>query len=1627
MSYERELGREAQTTDVAKTTATSAPGRQVLAESHDGATHGRVPRNGSSLPWRTGSLLSNDAGADQGDQRGTLPTLRVSVQPHAQRVHNKTDAVRGLGADASHQVHHAARKAIDHVQRTRVRARGTQVGAKAGAVAEKTRDQARGHEQHANDSTHAAHGAHARDDAGHDHDDTHAVVADAGGEAGPIQLKQITSWDKFLPRDLASREERSHVLAHIQADVTSKREQTSTLLNKLRVAHVSTAGSLRAQLPAVASRIRAGQVAAISSINAAERSQTAAVWTHINGLQAQVRAASTAAIAQVNAGHTIALLGFVNAQRAALQKLAEANTSSLAGVDHAETAQLGTVAQQFADTRASVTEVAASKAGAARARGDAHQFAYEGDQLGAARDAARAVANAWADQMPTEGAKAADQIAAEQPNCENDIRTIARDQRKLINDSLAESRQTIETAMAQAAQAANQVRMQAITQIQSTASTAIAQLTANGTTKVASIRQAASLARANVGGAAKEASRAAAKLIANAARGMEKGASKLVHAAHQIEAPDPHLTSREVAAAIAKLSSTAQQITLAMQQSASQAGTGMSAQAQGAASSIDALAAAAKQLATSMGTGALAATTQATAGTVQGIGQLSTGFKTMSGGIATDGSTAMTSMVSTLREAFAQSTVSLGHALAGSVDSVSKSFDRAIEIEEGKQIQEKGDEAAANVKPWWQQALAMIVSVVVSIVVVIVVMAVIATTGPIGMLLVGAAAGALGSVLGAMASNLVLGNDIMEGVGIETAIIGAVGGALGAGFSSVISAGVNRFGSAGLQAALHGAGGIEGWAVRTGIDVANGMATDAIIQYATTGTYELDMANLASSLVMSSISSTARYSQGQSGLMDAIRAKTGYIQLGEVGGGPLSLRPSLHKPEWATPDVHVTAPDVHAPAQPEVALGDHPIASTGGEHAPTGTTHAPGAETATPALTGAGGAETARVGEASSTPTRTARTPEPGVDAQVAKPSEPGHVPASGDSPTLDLMAQKSGLSQDVLSSMAAAGDPRLARFSEVMTNLADAKAHLADLEAKSWSTPEQLDQARAAVRTAASDIPFQTELLQGAAKQHLAKVDWQNRLSQGDIDFDRVAVQGAEQIGDMYAKASGGMDAAARSLVDYRVGDVRSLYPGATSPLGNSDFNFDGRTMGSGEPLSRVARALGLLADADDGAKLGAARYNHLTELQARGIRIVVEDPTFSKQWTSRSPLEAGSQTRFAYYFQDGELHIRNARLDGTSNTLNIPSNAVIVTEDIPLSTAEGTRAYLDLVRTILAKPVVPMTAITASIDAHQSPLHDGPIVAKPIETLHPGGLADPAARAVVDSRMERLQRDWPYLTSTERAAKLGEIINDSLASQGISPVTVEHYDLTNLGEDGYFRAKDWKIALNTAKLSSTADLSKLADTIVHEARHVEQWYLIARYIAEANPSVPDAQLIDTLGIPAEVFAKARTETTPLTSDQRAAAKVYVTEKFSGVRIERADMMNGMKESFTELNAAKEELHSILEKGSATEAQIVAARQRVEAAQTNYDEHYTYYQNGALESDAWATETSPTLDPVSKWRQLLDRVLRGKPVLGDVERLDRAIEQATKRLGWSDSAKDAAILRALLAERERLRITEHR
>src|SRR5690606_4835070 len=112
-----------------------------------------------------------------------------------------------------------------------------------------------------------------------------------------------------------------------------------------------------------------------------------------------------------------------------------------------------------------------------------------------------------------------------------------------------------------------------------------------------------------------------------------------------------------------------------------------------------------------------------------------------------------------------------------------------------------------------------------------------------------------------------------------TVAMGAVGGAIGAGFTQAVTAGARQFGVTAVTRAMGSGtgavpGGLANTAIRTGVGVAGDLVSDAATQLIFTGGYQFDMTNMVTSLVTNSVTSTARYDAFQNRVQDGIRANT---------------------------------------------------------------------------------------------------------------------------------------------------------------------------------------------------------------------------------------------------------------------------------------------------------------------------------------------------------------------------------------------------------------------------------------------------------------------------------------------------------------------------------------------------------------------------------------------------------------------------------------------------------------------------------------------------------------------------------------------------------------------------------
>lgn len=154
--------------------------------------------------------------------------------------------------------------------------------------------------------------------------------------------------------------------------------------------------------------------------------------------------------------------------------------------------------------------------------------------------------------------------------------------------------------------------------------------------------------------------------------------------------------------------------------------------------------------------------------------------------------------------------------------------------------------------------------------------------------------------------------------------------------------------------------------------------------------------------------------------------------------------------------------------------------------------------------------------------------------------------------------------------------------------------------------------------------------------------------------------------------------------------------------------------------------------------------------------------------------------------------------------------------------------------------------------------------------------GLRDEHATAQFASEMHDLRGRWPPMTSDQRTDTLGQVINARLRDIGVPELRITSGPMSN-DMPGQFVYQRWSILLNEQTLDvarpGSDDFGQLTNAAYHEARHAEQWYLMARMLTEDDRS-PDAASAETR-IPLAVCESAAREP-PLSQRQRAAAAVF-------------------------------------------------------------------------------------------------------------------------------------------------------
>ena len=150
-----------------------------------------------------------------------------------------------------------------------------------------------------------------------------------------------------------------------------------------------------------------------------------------------------------------------------------------------------------------------------------------------------------------------------------------------------------------------------------------------------------------------------------------------------------------------------------------------------------------------------------------------------------------------------------------------------------------------------------------------------------------------------------------------------------------------------------------------------------------------------------------------------------------------------------------------------------------------------------------------------------------------------------------------------------------------------------------------------------------------------------------------------------------------------------------------------------------------------------------------------------------------------------------------------------------------------------------------------------DGMLGPKTLPKLFTHGLATEETEQ--EFAQDYLGIDWSTLkTPAERGGKMVELINKQLKAAGVPECAVRVGDL---GDDsGQFGFDDWTILVGNQFLSqpklSRKQLDDFANTVIHEARHAEQWFNMAQKMAGEGKTATEIER--EMGIPKKIAVAA-------------------------------------------------------------------------------------------------------------------------------------------------------------------------
>lgn len=257
--------------------------------------------------------------------------------------------------------------------------------------------------------------------------------------------------------------------------------------------------------------------------------------------------------------------------------------------------------------------------------------------------------------------------------------------------------------------------------------------------------------------------------------------------------------------------------------------------------------------------------------------------------------------------------------------------------------------------------------------------------------------------------------------------------------------------------------------------------------------------------------------------------------------------------------------------------------------------------------------------------------------------------------------------------------------------------------------------------------------------------------------------------------------------------------------------------------------------------------------------------------------------------------------------------------------------------------------------------------------------GLNTPANEKEFAQGFKHLQQAWPKLSSDQRQSRIEELANAQLQRGGVPKVKMVKSTLPT--DEGQFNYRTWSLTINKDLLNkntlSEPQAKELANTVYHESRHAEQFYLIAQQKAAVlngtlsmTPDQQATEIKHTLNIPFSKAQKAQQHPLDVHDKRKPCAQALNDSIYGAHADHRNNVLNNqdaailaddhaaahyenVNRNYDKLRLAPNADPTVVQK--AYEG-AVAAQKQSEATSTARQKAYQAYQQLPEEADALET-----------------------------------------------------------------------